>query len=193
MFNIPKQLEIGDSTFWHDDPFQDGEGNDYTPQTFTLKYALRGPSPQPGLDLTAVADGDRWKTTVSIAQSNALQAGTYYWEAYVVDNPSSPTVKKSVTKGELVVTANISSSTYFDPRSQIEKDLSAVESAISNLAAGNAVQSYTVGTRAIHKMQVADLIKLRAHLKHRLALQKRSESIKNGLGDPLNVYVRFNK
>jgi hypothetical protein len=192
MLNIPQKLFKGDSITWHDDAGVDNEGNSLTPTAWFLKYALRHPTAT-AVDLVATADGDRFKTVISTTVSGNLTVGTYYWEAYFVDSLTVPTKKITASTGELVIGANISTSTNYDGRSQTEKDLQAVEGAITAMAAGNAVQSYTIGTRSINRMTVADLIKLRAHLKYRLAAENRADSIKKGLGDPHNLFVRFNK
>lgn len=184
---IPLEINAGDSISWKDDPSSDNLGNPITSSSHTLTYELRGPT---SLSLTASADGDGWITTLETAESEALSAGTYYWAAYATDSPDRVTLGR----GTLKVIKNLEDvSGVYDGRSQTQKDLDAVQKAMRAMIEGGAVQEYSIGNRSLRKITLADLMVLEAQLKAQVAREKKAESIANGLGNPSNVFVRFQK
>jgi hypothetical protein len=186
---IPSTLAKGDSFTWKDDPTVDNLGNALDSSGYTLKYAIRGAV---SLNLTASTDGPGWQTAISTTQSGTLTAGTYFWQAYVVDNPVSPTKRITIGSGQLKITDDVTAaSTGYDGRSQIQKDLEAVQSAMRAIISGGAVQNYMIGGRSVQKMQMGDLITLESKLKYELKREQKADLIKNGLGNPHNLFVRF--
>lgn len=186
---IPASLAKGDSFTWKDDPTCDNLGNAIDSSVYTLKYAIRGAV---SLDLTATQDGSGWQTSISTTQSNTLQAGTYFWQAFAVDDPTTPTKRITVGQGQLNITENLASASgVFDGRSQVQKDLEAVQLAMRTMVSGGAVQSYMIAGRSVQKMQMSDLIILETKLKYQLMRERKAELIKNGLGNPHNLSVRF--
>lgn len=187
--NIPLKLAQNDSATWRDNSTVDNLGNPITPAEWTLKYAIRGPVT---LDLTATVDGDSWSTNLTLVNSATLTPGLYFWQAFVVDDPVTPTKRVTLSSGQIEITTDLNTASgVFDGRSQAEKDLAAVDAAITAIASGGMVQRYTIANRSVDKMPMDDLIKLRSLLKYRVSQEKRLESIKNGLGDPRNLSVRF--
>lgn len=182
---IPLSLVAGDSVSWLDDASKDNLGNAIEPGDWSLAYSLRGPG---SLDLTATVDGSQWKTTITAAQSGALDPGVYYWQAYATKASDRVTLGAGSLKLEKNVFAE---SEPFDGRSQTKKDLDAVQAAMRTMISGGAVAEYTIGNRSIRKMALADLILLEGKLKVELAREEKAQSLKNGLGNPHNLLVRF--
>lgn len=187
---VPSELIIGASTTWDNDPTSDSLGNVVNSTLWTLKYEFRGPT---SLTLTAAANGLGWRTTLSVTNSSALTAGTYYWQA--IATKGSPTVTDRIIlgTGRLLAVGNLTGVTgVYDGRSQAVQDLAAVQAAIRAISTGG-VKSYTIGTRQLTKVDLADLIKLESKLKAEVAREQKAETIAAGLGNPNNLFVRFNK
>ena len=141
------------------------------------------------LDLTADQDGTGWKTTMTSVQSATLTAGTYYWQAFVVDGSNN---RITLGSGQLKVADDlVAQGTGAENRSQIKQDLDAVQAAMRALISGGAVQKYVIANRQVEKMSLADLITLESKLKVEYAREQKAEQIKNGKGNPNNVFVRF--
>jgi hypothetical protein len=56
---------------------------------------------------------------------------------------------------------------------------------------GGAVAEYTIGTRRLKKMDMADLVMLESRLKAMVMREQKAALIANGLGNPTSLYVRF--
>lgn len=182
---IPSKIIKGDSVEWTDFPGRDNLGNVVSPPDWTLTYSIRG---QTVLNLTAVADGVNWKTTLSAVQSAALGVGVYFWQSHATRGSDRVTIGQ----GSFEVLPNLATeAANFDGRSQARKDLDAVQAAIRSMIAGGAVQEYTIGTRSIKKMTLSDLMKLESDLKFECKKEEQAELIRNGLGNPHKLFVRF--
>lgn len=185
---IPEKINKGDSLSWLDDPTTDNLGTDLSPgSSWVLHYAIRG-STAGTLDLTATTEGSQWKTVITAIQSTALPAGDLFWQAYVLKGSE----RRTLGSGKIKVLADLSTVTgTYDGRSQNRQDLDAVKTAIRALISGGAVQEYTIGNRSMRKMTLADLYMAESKLNFACMKEERAEKIKAGLGDPLNLFVRF--
>jgi hypothetical protein len=183
--NIPSKINQGDSVSWSDNETRDNLGNTID-SSWTLTYSLRGPTI---LDKAAITNGNGWQTLLTITETAALSAGIYYWQAVATKNTSRVTVGS----GSVEVLKNIStvSSGAYDGRSQIQKDLDAVNEAIRSLVGNGAVQEYSIGNRSFKKMTISELRELRSSLKYELNKEQRDEKMKNGESDPFTLKVRF--
>lgn len=183
---IPFEVVAGDSVSWDDCAFRDNLGNSIDSGGWTLAYSFRGPT---SLDLIAVSNGSGWKTTLSTVSSAALQTGVYYWQSYATKGAE----RVNLSSGQLNVKQDLSQAitTPYDGRTQSQKDLEAVQAAMRAIVSGGAVAEYTIGTRSVRKMAMADLLNLESVLKARVYREQKAERIKNGLGNPSNVFVRF--
>ncbi len=178
---VPSKIVIGDYLQWTDNPVVQN-GQTLTSDAYTLTYAVRGATV---LNLTGTALGSGWSTTITVQQSSALTAGQYYWQSYL----TSGQVRFTVDQGQTVVVANYSGATAgFDGRTQLEKDIDAVDAAIRAMVSGGAVQEYSIGTRSLKKMTIADLTTLRSQLKYRLIVENGSKFS----GDPKSLRIKFN-
>jgi hypothetical protein len=186
--NIPTELTAGDSYTWKDSETVDNLGNSITSSSWTLYYALRGAS---SLTLTATADGPGWQTSITTAQSTALTAGDYFWQAYVTSGSNRITLGD----GKITIKTNIAAVTAanFDGRSQAKQDLDAVQAAIRAIIAGGAVQEYSIGNRSLTKMKITELLELESKLKADVVREEKKDKIAQGLGNPSNLFVRFKK
>jgi hypothetical protein len=185
---IPAELVNGDSGVWDDIPTSDNVGNPIDSSGYDLIYSIRGAKT---LDLTAAAQGTGWRTSISSTQSVTLDAGDYFWQAYAQQR-SPGTARITIGSGQLTVKPNLKTATAgFDGRSQIQQDLDAVQAAMRAMVAGGAVQEYTIAGRSLRKIALAELMVLESQLKAQLFRERKANSIKNGLGNPGNAFVRF--
>lgn len=184
---IPATLQAGDSAIWKDGPWSvysdvDEAVIQFTSAEYSLIYGIVGPS---ALSVTAVPLGDGWKTTITPAQSAALQTGRYAWSAYL----SKTGFRLSVLSGWLTVTANLATQVAgYDPRSEAEKALAACEAALAN---GAGVVEYTLGDRHVRKTGAADILKACHYWREVVAREKAAASLSAGLGNPRRLFVRF--
>lgn len=188
--NIPPNFVAGDSVTWNDTNFTTSDGRSVTSSIYGLSYSLRGAVT--GVDLGAVANGAGWKTSVTTAQSAALNTGSsnvvWYWQAYA----SKASERILAGEGSIVVKPNLSALTgVFDGRSQAEKDLDAVKAEISSRISGGATLEYTIGNRQLKKEPIAALLVLQDRLWMQVKRQRAAQRIANGLGNPGKVFVRF--
>lgn len=190
---IPNTITAGDSAAWVDLPFADTLGMPVDATAYTLGYSLRGPVAGAGLDLVGTASGTGWAFALSTAQSLALNTGAtvarWYWQAYATKSG----VRLTAGEGQLNVRPNLAaiSTGTFDGRSQAEQILSTVESAISARINGDAVTEYTIGSRSLKKEPMGELIKLRDRYRTIVSRGRKAQAIKNGLGNPTRLGVRF--
>lgn len=184
--NIPSTLRVGDTTSWRDEPVLiDGVRVDSS--MYTLTHVLAGPSLP--LTLTATADNGGWKTKLTVEQANALVAGEYSWQAVLTTTGERITVGS----GQLTVLPNLASAASgFDGRTLAEKALADAEAALANYrATGGKIKSYTIGMRAMTFMDSSSILQEINYWKNRVSHEKAQQRIKNGLGNPRNLQVRF--
>lgn len=182
---IPLEIVTGDSVTWLDDATKDNLGNEISSSLWTLVYKLAGPSV---LSLTATTYNSGWSTSITSAQSSVLIPGKYYWQA----TATKALEKITLSAGQLKICQGLANANPgFDGRSQLQKDLDAVQTAMRAIIAGGAVQEYTIANRSLRKMLMSDLILLEKKLKADLVAEEKSQKIKDGLGNPDALYIRF--
>ena len=79
----------------------------------------------------------------------------------------------------------------YDGRTQAERDLDAVNAAISARTSGGLVAEYSVAGRSLKREPMAALLALRSALMMRVRNEQTAASIAAGLGNPRNLHVRF--
>jgi hypothetical protein len=135
---------------------------DYKPADWTLSYHLRGAA---ALDVNAATqDADTFLVTLTASSGSplvALPAGQYYYQAYVT-NVSTPSDKRLVTSGRVVVVADLSDTSLatYDGRSQAEKILEAIDAVMAGKATRDQA-SYTIGQRTLVRIPVDQLMEMR--------------------------------
>tara|TARA_B100001939_G_scaffold123265_1_gene106877 strand:- start:132 stop:707 length:576 start_codon:yes stop_codon:yes gene_type:complete len=190
--NIPSEIRAGDTVKWRDDSSTDVFGNEIKSDEWTLKYYLRS-NVRPGLAHTTTGSvySTGWEFTISATDSAAFDSGDWYWQAIA----SKGSEKITLGYGKLTVEVNLEYSGIpgaFDGRTQAKKDLDAVQAAIRTLISGGAVQEYKIGNRNLKRYDLPDLIQLEGRLKAEVKREEQAEMIANGLGNPRNMFVRFN-
>ncbi len=183
--NIPAQIRAGDTVKWRDDAAADTLGNAVTSGGWTLTYYLRTNTASEGATVVGTAYGQGWEFTIAAATSVGFDAGQWYWQAIA----TAGTEKLTLGAGQLEVLAALSyagSPGAFDGRSQAQKDLDAVQAAMRAIISGGAVQEYTIGSRRLKKMEMADLIQLESKLKAEVKREQAATMVANGLGSPHN-------
>ena len=188
---IPSEFRAGSTIKWRDDPSTDVFGNEVTSSDWTLTYYLRTNAAPAGHTATGSAYSTGWEFTISATDSADFVAGDWYWEALATKGSET----LALGYGKLRVEASLSysgSPGQFDGRSQVKKDLEAVQTAIRTLIAGGAVQEYKIGNRNLKRYDLPDLLQLEARYKAEVKREEQAELIANGLGNPRNMFVRFN-
>ena len=189
--NIPSNIRAGDTVKWRDDASVDVFGNEITSSDWTLKYYLRTNTASEGATSTGSAYGTGWEFTLSASTTADFDAGNWYWTAVATKDSEVITLGN----GSLTVKAALTYSGTpgaYDGRTQAQKDLDAVQAAIRAIVDGGVVQEYRIGTRNLKKYDLPDLIQLEGKLKAEVKREQQAELIANGLGNPRNMFVRFN-
>jgi hypothetical protein len=188
--NIPAQIRAGDTVKWRDGSTTDAFGAAITSADWTLTYYLRTNTASEGATVVGAAYGQGWEVTIAAATSAGFDAGQWFWQA-VAEKAGD---KVTVGAGQLEVLAALDytgTPGAFDGRSQAEKDLAAVQSAMRAIISGGAVAEYSIGSRRLKKMEMADLITLESKLKAEVKREQAAALQAQGLGNPHNLFVRF--
>ena len=189
--NIPSEIRAGDTVKWRDDSSTDVFGNEIKSDEWTLKYYLRYNSGNEAHTATGSVYGTGWEFTISATDSATFESGTWYWQAVATKGAEALTLGYGTftTEDNLAYTTGPGA---YDGRSQAKKDLDAIQVAIRTLIAGGAVQEYKIGNRNLKRYDLPDLIQLEARYKAEVKREEQAELIANGLGNPRNMFVRFN-
>ena len=187
--NIPAQIRAGDTVKWRDVAGRDNLGNAID-SSWTLTYYLRTDKTHEGATVVGTAYGTGWEFLIAQGTSALFDAGQWYWQAEATKSGEHVTLGA----GQLTVQAGLSYTgqpAAFDGRTQAQKDLDAVQAAIRSIISGGAVAEYTIGSRRLKKMEMADLLALESSLKASVKREQAAQLMANGLGNPHNLYVRF--
>jgi len=188
---LPDKIRAGDTIKWRHDASRDNLGNSITSGDYTLKYYFRTNTNHEAHTATGTAFGTGWEFTISSTDSDAFDAGNWFFQAIATKDSEAVTL----ASGQIEVLAGLDYTgdhpSAFDGRTQAEKDLAAVQKAIRDIANGNAVKSYSVAGRNLTRYEMADLIALESKLKFEVQRERRAALIANGKGDPFNLFVRF--
>ena len=190
--NIPAQIRAGDTVKWRDDASADVFGNAISSQTgWTLTYYFRFDRNNHGATAVGTAYGQGWQFSLTAATTEGFHPDdTGYWQA--VATKAGETV--TLGSGQFEIDANLAytgTPAAVDNRSQAQKDLDAVQAAIRAMISGGAVAEYTIGSRRLKKMELADLLALESNLKASVKREQAAQLQANGLGNPHNLFVRF--
>jgi hypothetical protein len=186
---IPATIRAGDTVTWQQGPTSAPLHQSIDSSSWTLTYYLRTSATE-GATVVGVPEGQGWVLTIAAATTATFTPGQWYWQAVATLNGDAVTIGT----GQLQVLPALDYSGTpgaFDGRSQIQKDLEAVQAAIRSLVAGGAVQQYSIGNRQLSRYQLNQLIELESKLKAELKREQKAELIANGLGNPHNLFVRF--
>ena len=177
---------------WRIPASQDVFGNSISSPDWSVIYYLRTNLGPLGATITSSAYNDGFQFTIASNVTEAFAAGDWFYQA--VANKSGAE-KQTIYTGQFEVLEGLSYSgtpSNYDGRSQVEKDLEVIQTAIRTIISGGAVQEYKIGTRSAKKYELSELLALESRYKAELVREKQGEMIANGLGNPRATFVRFN-
>ena len=187
---VPDLIYAGDTVIFDVPSFTDSIGTVIDSGTYTLKWYARTNTASEGATITGVAEGDGWRITVPASTTTDFDAGLWTWQAVATYGATQYTAGR----GQFTVKATaVYSGTpgAFDDRSRAEIDLEKVDAAIRTLATGGMGQEYSIGGRSLRRYKMTELLELRSTLQNEVAMERRREKIRQGLGNPGLAKVRF--
>ena len=192
---IPPSIAAGVDAVWTDAATTDIFGNAITNSSHNLTYYFRLNTAGEGVTANGVAYEDGWKVTIPAATTREMDPSTAWYFQAVVTAISGGAVTE-YSRGQIDVEASLAYSgtpSAYDGRSQAQKDLDDVQAAIRALMTGGATQEYRIGNRLLKRFDLPDLIAWEGRLKAIVARENKAKIIASGLGDPMNLYIRFNQ
>ena len=190
---FPNEIRVGDYVQWRIPASQDVFGNSISSPDWSVVYYLRTNTGPLGATINSSAFNDGFQFTIPSNVTATFTAGTWFYQA--VANKSGAE-KQTIYTGQFKVLESLEYSgtaVNYDGRSQVEKDLATIQTAIRNIISGGAIQEYKIGTRTAKKCELSELIQLESRYKAELVREKQAEMIANGLGNPRATFVRFNE
>lgn len=188
---VPSTIQAGDTVSWVVPAAVDLDGNPATASSWTLTTYLRFNSASEGATVTGSARSDGgWTNTISATTSGGFDAGQWYWQERITSGATVITLDSGITR-VLRSLSYAGSPGAFDGRSQAQQDLEAVQAAIRAIVVKGA-KSYTIGSRRFDAADLGQLMEREAQLKAIVAREQAADKIAQGLGDPRNLFVRFN-
>jgi hypothetical protein len=187
-------IRSGDTVVWQDVPTADVFGQAIDSGTHELTYFLRTNASGGGATAVGVAEGDGWRFVLPASVTAGFEVGVWYFQA--VATAQADGAKTTLGTGQINVEASLGytgTPDAFDGRSQLRKDLEAVQAAIRALMGGGAVQEYRIGSRNLKRYDLAELLALESRLKAQVVREDKAAMIANGLGNPHNLFVRFGR
>ena len=188
---FPSEIRAGDLIQWRLAATQDVFGNSISSPDWTVIYYLRTNTGPIGTSVTSTAFSDGFQFSIASNVSSTFAKGDWYYQA--IANKSGAE-KQTIATGAFKVLPSLEFSGTafnFDGKSQIQKDLETIQTAIRNIISGGVVQEYKIGTRTAKKYELSELIMLESRYKAELIREKQAELIANGLGNPRATFVRF--
>jgi hypothetical protein len=191
---ILPSITSGVDAVWVDAETVDVFGDAVTSSTHSLVYYFRLNTNSQGLTATSVAYDSGWKTTLTAAVTAAADPSPNWFFQAVLTKISDSTVQE-YSRGQIEIQPSLAytgTPGAFDGRTQAQQDLDAVKAAVRSIVSGGAVSEYRIGTRNLKRYDLSELLELESRLKSIVAKENKAKLIASGLGDPHNLYVRFN-
>jgi hypothetical protein len=189
---FPQQIIAGDLVQWRIPETKDAFDNPINSPDWSVTYYLRTNTSSEGATVNSSAYLSGFEFSIPAATTVNFDAGNWFYQA--VANKSGQQ-SQTIFRGSFKVLASqayTGTPAAFDGRSQLQKDLDLIETAIRNILSGGVIQEYKIGTRTAKKYELAELLVLKSQLKVELVREKQAETIANGLGNPRATFVRFN-
>ena len=189
---VPDLIYAGDTVIFDVPSFTNSIGTVIDSGTYTLKWYARTNTASEGTTITGTAEGDGWRITIPASTTTDFDAGLWTWQAVATEDTNN--TQYTAGRGQFTVKASaVYSGTpgTFDDRSRAEIDLEKVDAAIRTLASGGMVQEYSIGGRSLRRYKMTELLELRSTLQNEVAMERRREKIRQGLGNPGLAKVRF--
>lgn len=187
---VPAEIVAGSTVVWIEPPGTDPSGDPATSATWTLQIDFRTNASGQGTTVTGSARSDGgWDVALSAATTTSWDAGVWYWQTRITSGSDVVIVGTGTTtvSPSLAFTGDPGA---FDGRTQAEKDLEAVQTAIRAIISKGAKQ-YSIGSRSYTSQDLGLLMQREAQLKAIVARERAAEKAAQGLGDPMNMFVRF--
>ena len=191
--NIPKKIYAGQTIKWREDAFVGPLNESITSGTgnWTLTYFLRTNTTHEGHQVVGTSYGTGWEFTISATDSADFDAGDWYVFAEATKGSEKfPLGNARIEVFSTYTYASDAQPGAFDGRTQAEKDLDAVTTAIRAIIADKAAE-YSIGNRTFKRVDLAELRMRESQLKAIVVRERKAAMIANGLGDPHSLYVRF--
>lgn len=154
-------------------------------EDYELAWAIRGPS---SLNVTATTEGPGWLTTISGTDTAELAPGAYQVWGFLTDADDE---RVTVYQGQLLVKNNPTTVTDpYDPRTEAQKTLDAVNATISARAKGG-VSNYSIEGRSATYFSLEELLKLRDKYTWIVRQEQTAAAAAQGLPNPNRLRVRF--
>ena len=188
---FPQQIIAGDLVQWRIPETKDAFDNPINSPDWSVTYYLRTNTSSEGATVNSSAYLSGFEFSIPAATTVNFDAGNWFYQA--VANKSGQQ-SQTIFRGSFKVLASqayTGTPAAFDGRSQLQKDLDLIETAIRNILSGGVIQEYKIGTRTAKKYELAELLVLKSQLKVELVREKQAETIANGLGNPRATFVRF--
>jgi hypothetical protein len=187
---VPAEITAGSTLQWIEPAGTDPAGDPATSASWTLTISFRTNTAGEGATITGTARADGgWDVALSAAVTGAWDAGVWYWQRKITSG-SDVVITGSGTTTVLASLAYTGTPEAFDGRTQAEKDLEAVQAAIRAIVSGQSKQ-YSIGSRSFTKLELGVLMQREAQLKALVARERAAEKAAQGLGNPMNMFVRF--
>ena len=189
MIKHPAEIRIGDTVIFDVPSFANNIGTTID-NSYTLTWYGRTNTNHKGAAVTAANQGDGWRVTISSSTTETWVAGTWFFQLVAV----SGSTQYLAGEGQFKAIASLAYSgqpAAFDGRSRAQVDLDQVQAAIRTILNGGAVKSYSVAGRNLQKYELADLLALETKLKAEVKREQTADLIRNGQGNPHNLFVRF--
>ena len=187
---VPSLIYAGDTFAFDVTAFSDAIGTAISSGTYTLTWYARFNTASEGTTVVGTAEGAGWRVTVPAATTANFDVGVWTWQAIATYS----TLQFTAGRGQFTVKASAKyagTPGAFDDRSRAEIDLGFVETAIRTLAEGGMVQEYQIGGRMLKRYKMIELLQLRDSLRNEVAMERKAEKIRQGLGNPGLAKVRF--
>ncbi len=188
---FPTTIRAGDYIQWRLPASEDVFGNAISSPDWSVIYYLRTNLGPLGATVNSSAYNDGFQFTIASNVTETFAAGDWYYQA--VANKSGAE-KQTIYTGQFEVLESLNytgTPQNYDGRSQVEKDLETIETAIRTLISGGAIKEYKIGNRNAKKYELAELLTLKSQYKVELVREKQAETMANGLGNPRATFVRF--
>ena len=187
---VPAEITAGSTLQWIEPAGTNPAGDPATSASWTLTISFRTNTAGEGATITGTARADGgWDVALSAATTSTWDAGTWYWQRKITSG-SDVVITGRGTTTVLASLAYTGEPTAFDGRTQAEKDLEAVQTAIRTIISGRSKQ-YSIGSRSFTQLELGQLMQREAQLKAIVARERAAEKAAQGLGDPGTMFVRF--
>ena len=189
---FPKTFRAGDYVQWRLPSTTDNFNDPISSPDWSVTYYFRTNAEFEGASTTSTAYLDGFEFSLASSVTETFEVGEWFYQA-VADKSGAE--KQTIATGQFEVLESLvytgSTPPAYDGRSQVEKDLETIETAIRTLISGGAIKEYKIGNRNAKKYELAELLTLKSQYKVELVREKQAETMANGLGNPRATFVRF--